>query len=553
MIKTTTQPYYDTDSPTIQTTTEYIPEITEPPKPPNIENLNLMLDPSKKEERKEKVLEAKEKYNEEFGKVDYETAYTNLFEILWYSQLPCFDIRNITSESKDEMSMIKRCYWKGHPMSCSSIFLTRPTDRGMCCAFNMEKAEDIFRESKYSSALSKFQKQDQDLGFEDSALPKWYENAGEPKSQPGQNKGLTLILDAHTDRISPGTVHDNFRGFSTVVDGGERYPLTQRNSLLIRPGRENYIAISALSIVADDDIVDINPKKRYCYFPHEYPLEMHKNYSQSNCILECSMKYARSMMQSNETNECNYHLESKKNNETSNEGCESNKGCETKENKGCAPWFYPTSDDYYANVCDPWDTKVFQCYLSNVPDNTCTDVCLPDCTTTIYEASVSAAPFRDCDHTNIGLSRFCDLENNDMNPPMWAQMVRDEFLEENETVPEFAESSKDKLSPIRDASVNPDLIKDLTLKHHFLKNPTYNAFEKDIAVANFYFDQSNVRQFQRSHSMGWVGYMSQMGGLLGLGLGFSFISGMEILYWLVIKLCRNLVASYNYHRPNKLY
>ncbi len=140
-----------------------------------------------------------------------------------------------------------------------------------------------------------------------------------------------------------------------------------------------------------------------------------------------------------------------------------------------------------------------------------------------------------------------------MNPPMWAQMVQDEFIEENETVPEFAKSSNDKLSNIRKASVNPDLIKDLTLKHHFLKNPTYNAFEKDIAVANFYFDQSNVRQFQRSQSMGWVGYMSQMGGLLGLGLGFSFISGMEIMYWLVIKLCRNLVASYNHHWPTKLY
>ena len=50
-IETTTQ-----ISSTIQTTTEYITETTEPPKPPNIENLNVMLDPSKKDERKKKVL-----------------------------------------------------------------------------------------------------------------------------------------------------------------------------------------------------------------------------------------------------------------------------------------------------------------------------------------------------------------------------------------------------------------------------------------------------------------------------------------------------------------
>ena len=94
---------------------------------------------------------------------------------------------------------------------------------------------------------------------------------------------------------------------------------------------------------------------------------MHKNYSQSNCILECSIRYARSMMNSNETNECTRDA-LKKYNDTSNE---------VKETKGCAPWFYPTSNEYYANLCDPWDTKLFQCYQTflfykfNVPVNNC--------------------------------------------------------------------------------------------------------------------------------------------------------------------------------------
>ena len=107
---------------------------------------------------------------------------------------------------------------------------------------------------------------------------------------------------------------------------------------------------------------------------------------------------------------------------------------------------------------------------------------MPDCTTTVYESSVTAAPFRGCDHTNIGMSMFCDLENNDMNPPMWAQMVQDEFIAENEPVPEYAMESSEKLSNIREQSVNPDSIKEMTLKQHFIRKPTYNAFEKDIAV-----------------------------------------------------------------------
>ena len=292
------------------------------------------------------------------------SAFPHLFRLLRHTSLPC------VPTGKNPAHMLLKCVWAGEEFECGKIFTPVPTDSGMCCAFNMDKAENIFRESKYESALSKFQEQDIQLGFDNSTLPSWYKESGEPKSQPGQNKGLMLILDAHTDRISPGTVYDNFRGFSTIVDGGEKYPLTQRNSLLVRPGRENYVAMSALQIDADENIVNIDPQKRYCYFPDEFSLEMHKSYSQSNCILECSMRYARDMMIKNQTDECSrYRI----NNQTKHEYTESNHYIEPK---GCTPWFYPSTDEHYNNICDPWDTKLFQCYLTNVPDNKCTDICL---------------------------------------------------------------------------------------------------------------------------------------------------------------------------------
>ena len=69
--ETTKTPISTTDVQLSQTTSSAY-YTTEPPKPPNIENLNLMLDPSKTEERKKKVIDAKEKYNQEFGQVDFE-------------------------------------------------------------------------------------------------------------------------------------------------------------------------------------------------------------------------------------------------------------------------------------------------------------------------------------------------------------------------------------------------------------------------------------------------------------------------------------------------
>ena len=120
------------------------------------------MDPSKTHERSDaKVLE-KEKYDKNFGGMDMVASYQNLFEVLWYSQLPCFDVKNITSNSPGEASIIKKCYWKGKEMNCPSIFKTLPTDRGMCCVFNMNKAEEIFQESIYAKLIQTSQDVDLD-------------------------------------------------------------------------------------------------------------------------------------------------------------------------------------------------------------------------------------------------------------------------------------------------------------------------------------------------------------------------------------------------------
>ena len=87
--------------------------------------MNLQLDPSMETERLIEIENAKHDYDEEFGGMDKTAeAIQNLFEILWYSQLPCFDIKDITSETKDEMSILKRCYWKDKLINCSAIFRT---------------------------------------------------------------------------------------------------------------------------------------------------------------------------------------------------------------------------------------------------------------------------------------------------------------------------------------------------------------------------------------------------------------------------------------------
>ena len=41
-------------------------------------------------------------YRESYEKINLEESYASLFELLWYSQLPCFDVMNVTTKEKEE-------------------------------------------------------------------------------------------------------------------------------------------------------------------------------------------------------------------------------------------------------------------------------------------------------------------------------------------------------------------------------------------------------------------------------------------------------------------
>ena len=72
---------------------------------------------------------------------------------------------------------------------------------------------------------------------------------------------------------------------------------------------------------------------------------------------------------------------------------------------------------------------------------------------------------------------------------------------------------------------------------------TYNAFDEDIAIVHFYFKNPTTFEYRRYPSLTLVGFFSQIGGLFGLCLGFSFLSLVEILYWAVVRLGRTSLAQ----------
>ena len=67
----------------------------------------------------------------------------------------------------------------------------------------------------------------------------------------------------------------------------------------------------------------------------------------------------------------------------------------------------------------------------------------------------------------------------------------------------------------------------------------YNAFEDDIAAVTFYFSKSAALELISTPRLTFIEFFSNVGGLLGLFIGFSVISGIEIIYWLTIGYAEN--------------
>ena len=121
-------------------------------------------------------------------------------------------------------------------MPCSAIFKTSPTDRGMCCTFNLDSANKMFADGHFTRAVERLQKRDMNLSYSDVEIPPYW---GKEEPLPQAGMGLKVVLDAHTDKVMPHSINTDRHWFIATVGPGYEYPLTNQKSVLLRPGHEN--------------------------------------------------------------------------------------------------------------------------------------------------------------------------------------------------------------------------------------------------------------------------------------------------------------------------
>jgi len=455
-------------------------------------SFDLLLDPKLKVDYKLAIAYKKAEMMDMFQRLDQTDAYQSFFSTLWYAYIPCFDIRNITSKQNNGNSLLLYCEWKGIPIACSAIFSTVPTDKGMCCSFNMKAADEIYIESSFRNLLLFMQNSDKLGSYIPATVPSFYLKKGEPKAIQGEHKGLVLLLDTHSKGIVPGSFDADFHGFTTVIAPSGSFPLLSQEGISIRPGYNNIITIKSSKINAHDNMRRLHKNDRKCLFSEEgTDLKIYKNYSYLNCKFECIISFVQEEIYK-------------------------------KHQSFCQPWFLPTSTESI-NVCDPWQSFDFFHIMANkIPDNLCSH-CLPECGLSIYKTKVIVRPFDNCDARNLGVSRFCQFSSKRPTPmqkKMFGQ-IANEFMNKNDgfldNAPEYV-SSLD--SNIQSRGFN--VFKKVSID--------YDAFNEDIAMVHIINQKGTSILMGSQVSMTWIDYFSYIGGILGLVLGMGFVSFIELVW-----------------------
>jgi hypothetical protein len=91
--------------------------------------INSLVNKELKDKQSKSFEEVLKHVKELVEKTEVTQNFEAYFTMLWYSSLPCSDVKGITSESAGETASLKSCRWKGAEIPCTLIFKKVATDR----------------------------------------------------------------------------------------------------------------------------------------------------------------------------------------------------------------------------------------------------------------------------------------------------------------------------------------------------------------------------------------------------------------------------------------
>ena len=154
-----------------------------------------------------------------------------------------------------------------------------------------------------------------------------------------------------------------------------------------------------------------------------------------------------------------------------------------------------------------------------------------------------------CDRTNLGgTSMLCALVDGPLNPAPWMSTAQEEFTAANQTIPWYLDTNSSQIlksdNPVKflnqRSMIDHKRIQSSSIFSSEVEGgQTYDAFKKDIGIVNIFFSDEKILKYVTSNQYSTLEFLVQMGGSLGLYMGISFISIIELIYWFTIRFYRN--------------
>ncbi|EDV55604.1 pickpocket protein 28 [Drosophila erecta] len=344
----------------------------------------------------------------------------------------------LSNHSQSCERMLLFCRFSAVERNCSQLFQQILTDEGLCCVFNFQPPEYLYKpfsnNNRNLTNADGFESVmwDPESGYPAQLPPKYYPA---PASGTGITLGFTAVLNGEMGEYYCSST--NGPGFKVYFHNPIEVPKVKEAGLISAIGYETNYRIEMVRAEAVPAIRSISRDGRQCLFRNEKELIFYRIYTRLNCENECLAAFLY-------------------------------------ETCSCIPFDHPL---IYSNasICSMVDMSCVRRAqrASNRPGwAKCRQKCLPSCFDINYLASGFSFP----------------LASNDFQ----------------------------------------------------LANPLVESFNKsylseNIAVINVYYRESVYYGNTKNAYVGLTEFLSNVGGVMGLFMGFSVISLAEILYFLILK------------------
>jgi amiloride-sensitive sodium channel len=224
------------------------------------------------------------------------------------------DVVKLMSESFLETDdVLISCIYGSRQRICDNMFNRVLTDRGFCYSFNMQGFNTIFNGDIISDDFLSYKRKDifkspkfklQSAGYVDDdnetinwTLEKGFNDELRKEFIPvAAGKGATVAAFIYLKKRD----YDNICGVFTNVFNyylhlPNEIPTHFHKKQFIRFHEQSYVTLTAMTYKTSEDLRELKPAARGCYFEGERKLKFFKSYTKTNCDFECVANFTLKM------------------------------------------------------------------------------------------------------------------------------------------------------------------------------------------------------------------------------------------------------------------